>query len=102
QQQSEEKPEQDENRQKESKANNELDESMKSEVIQTEDVEQNEEAAKKILEKYDRESNYRTRIGRWAWVVTFLGVGLTIFHLYSGYFDTPIAKARRNPFRDGA
>ncbi|WP_249872640.1 TRAP transporter permease [Oceanobacillus saliphilus] len=41
-----------------------------------------------ILEKYDRESNYRTKIGKWAWVVTFLGVALTIFHLYTGYYGT--------------
>ena len=52
------------------------------------EIEENEKAAKEILEKYDRESNYRTRIGKWAWVVTFLGVGLTIFHIYSGYFGT--------------
>ncbi len=62
---------------------------MKEEAIPSEqEIEQSEKAAKKILEKYDRESNYRTKIGRWAWVVTFLGVGLTIFHLYSGYFGT--------------
>lgn len=43
---------------------------------------------KEILEKYSKEENYRTRIGRWAWVVTFLGVSLTVFHLYTGYFGT--------------
>lgn len=41
-----------------------------------------------ILEKYNKESNYRKNIGRWAWVVTLLGVSLTIFHLYTGYFGT--------------
>lgn len=44
--------------------------------------------AKQILEKYDRESNYRVNIGKWAWVVLFLGVALTLFHLYTGYFGT--------------
>ena len=44
--------------------------------------------AKKLLEKFDRESRYRTNIGKWAWVVTFIGVSLTIFHLYVGYFGT--------------
>ncbi|RST71518.1 TRAP transporter permease [Siminovitchia acidinfaciens] len=44
--------------------------------------------AQEILEKYDRENQFRTSIGRWAWVVTFLGVSLTIFHLYTGYFGT--------------
>lgn len=38
-----------------------------------------------ILEKYDRESAYRKNIGRWSWVVLFLGVSLTLFHLYTGY-----------------
>lgn len=41
-----------------------------------------------ILEKYSQEENYRRNIGRWAWVVTFLGVSLTVFHIYTGYFGT--------------
>lgn len=41
-----------------------------------------------ILEKYDKENQFRTQIGKWAWVVTFLGVALTLFHLYTGYFGT--------------
>ena len=45
-------------------------------------------ATKELLEKYDRESNYRSNIGRWAWVVTFIGVAFTIFQLYVGYFGT--------------
>lgn len=49
---------------------------------------EDETKAKEMLEKYDRESTYRTRIGKWAWVVTFFGVGLTVFHIYSGYFGT--------------
>src|SRR5699024_6993720 len=47
-----------------------------------------EQAAQELLEKYDRESNYRTQIGKWTWVVAFLGISLTIFHLWSGYFGT--------------
>ncbi len=41
-----------------------------------------------ILEKYSKEENYRKNIGRWAWVVTFLGASLTIFHLYTGFAGT--------------
>lgn len=67
---------------------NETKQYTKEEIPSTESIEENEKAAKEILEKYDRESNFRTRIGKWAWVVTFLGVGLTIFHIYSGYFGT--------------
>src|SRR5699024_4006707 len=44
--------------------------------------------AQDILEKYDKENQFRTSIGRWGWVVTFLAVYLTIFHLYTGYFGT--------------
>lgn len=43
--------------------------------------------AQRILEKYDKESNYRINIGKWAWVVTFLAVALTVFHLYTAYFS---------------
>lgn len=41
--------------------------------------------AKEILEKYDKESNFRIKLGKWAWVVTFLGVSLTVFHLYTAF-----------------
>src|SRR5690625_6058288 len=44
--------------------------------------------AQEMLEKYDRESQFRINIGKWTWVVTFLGVALTVFHLYVGYFGT--------------
>lgn len=44
--------------------------------------------AQEILEKYDKENQFRTKIGKWTWVVTFLGVALTVFHLYTGYFGT--------------
>lgn len=44
--------------------------------------------AQKMLEKYDKESQFRIQIGKWAWVVTFIGVALTVFHLYSGFFGT--------------
>ncbi|WOV88302.1 TRAP transporter permease [Sporosarcina oncorhynchi] len=40
--------------------------------------------AEGILEKYDKESQFRSNIGRWAWVVAFLSISLTIFHLYTG------------------
>ena len=42
--------------------------------------------AREVLEKYDRESHVRTNLGIWAWIVTFLGVALTVFHLYTAYF----------------
>jgi len=39
-----------------------------------------------ILEKYDRESAYRKKLGHWKWPVMFLAIALTIFHLYTGYY----------------
>ncbi|WP_277584847.1 TRAP transporter permease [Psychrobacillus antarcticus] len=45
-------------------------------------------SAQEVLEKYDKENQFRTNIGKWAWVVTFLGVSLTVFHLYTAYFGT--------------
>lgn len=47
-----------------------------------------EQDAKALLQKYDRESNFREEIGVWTWVVTFLGISLTVFHVYTGYFGT--------------
>src|SRR5690625_7817892 len=57
-------------------------------LTQAEQAEQAEQDAKALLQKYDRESNFREKIGVWAWVVTFLGVSLTVFHIYTGYFGT--------------
>ena len=41
-----------------------------------------------ILEKYDVESTYRLKLGRWQWVVLFLGASLTAFHLYTAFTRT--------------
>src|SRR5699024_5431382 len=60
----------------------------KNQNVNTENIEEDEATAQEMLEKYDRESSYRTRIGKWAWVITFVGVALTVFHMYSGYFGT--------------
>src|SRR5699024_5017243 len=51
-------------------------------------VDQHKESAEELLEKYDKESQVRPNIGRWGWVVTILGIYLTLFHLYTGYFGT--------------
>lgn len=59
-----------------------------AEYKKPEDTAKTEATAQEMLEKYDRESNYRTNIGRWTWVVTFIGVAFTIFQLYVGYFGT--------------
>lgn len=51
-------------------------------------VDQHKESAEELLDKYDKESQVRPNIGRWRWVVTILGIYLTLFHLYTGYFGT--------------
>lgn len=51
-------------------------------------VDQHKKSAEELLEKYDKESQVRPNIGRWRWVVTILGIYLTLFHLYTGYFGT--------------
>lgn len=38
-----------------------------------------------ILEKYDRESTYRRNLGKWKWIILIIALGLTLFHLYTGY-----------------
>lgn len=58
------------------------------EQVRLKEQSQAEKDAKKMLEKYDRESQFREHIGKWAWIVTFLGVALTVFHIYAGYFGT--------------
>ena len=55
---------------------------------QLEESKKAEQAAKEMLEKYDRESQFREQIGKWSWVVAFLAIALTVFHLYAGYFGT--------------
>lgn len=59
--------------------------SMETKEMKTQNLQPNIDNVDDILEKYDRESNYRRHLGRWAWVVTFLGVALTSFHLYTAY-----------------
>ncbi|MBY5941543.1 C4-dicarboxylate ABC transporter [Halomonas litopenaei] len=46
------------------------------------------DAPRQLLEKYDRESSVRAHLGRWGWAVSLLGIALTSFHLYTGYFGT--------------
>lgn len=51
-------------------------------------MEQNQSAPvdeRELLAKYDREHAYRTKLGKWAWVVAIIGISLTFFHLYTAY-----------------
>lgn len=44
--------------------------------------------AQEMLEKYDRETQIRSSLGKWGWVISILGIYLTLFHLYTGFFGT--------------
>ncbi|QKS71801.1 TRAP transporter permease [Paenalkalicoccus suaedae] len=41
-----------------------------------------EKEQQEMIAKYDKESSYRTDTGKWRWVIAFLAVSLTAFHLY--------------------
>lgn len=57
-------------------------------LAHAEQIAKAEQDVKVLLQKYDRESNFREALGVWAWVVAFLGISLTVFHVYTGYFGT--------------
>src|SRR5690625_4572569 len=44
--------------------------------------------AQEIFVKYERESQFRVKVGRWTWVDCFIGISLIIFYLYVVYFRT--------------
>lgn len=46
------------------------------------------EDAQKVLRKHDTASRYRIDLGRWAWIVAPLAIGLTIFQLYTALFGS--------------
>lgn len=51
-----------------------------------EEIKTDEELSRdELLEKYDRESTYRRNLGKWKWVILIIALGLTLFHLYTGY-----------------
>ncbi|MDQ0256568.1 TRAP transporter 4TM/12TM fusion protein [Evansella vedderi] len=41
-----------------------------------------EEQQRELLLKYDKESAYRQDTGKWKWVISFLAISLTLFHLW--------------------
>ncbi|GIQ67346.1 C4-dicarboxylate ABC transporter [Xylanibacillus composti] len=59
--------------------------SVAGDVPPTHSVKSDAVSADEILEKYDRESTYRKQLGKWVWVVSFLAISLTLFHLFTAY-----------------
>ncbi|ADH99015.1 TRAP transporter permease [Salisediminibacterium selenitireducens] len=41
-----------------------------------------EKEKEEMLSKYDKESSFRQFPGKWAWVIAFLAISLTVFHLW--------------------
>ncbi len=55
------------------------------------------EAQQKVLEKYDNESRFRIfRSRRTAWLVSLTAVALSLYHLYTSYFGTPVTLQHRS------
>ncbi|PRO64861.1 TRAP transporter permease [Alkalicoccus urumqiensis] len=44
-----------------------------------------EQEQQEMLAKYDKESSFRNNPGKWAWVITFMAISLTVFHLYRAF-----------------
>ncbi|WP_416151309.1 TRAP transporter permease [Salipaludibacillus sp. HK11] len=41
-----------------------------------------EKEQQEMLAKYDKESSFRQNTGKWKWVISFLAISLTVFHLW--------------------
>ncbi len=54
-------------------------------------------AEEQVLLQIDRESAYRRLVGPWAWAITFLGVGLALFHLYTAAISPLPPQLQRAP-----
>lgn len=54
-------------------------------------------AEEQVMLQIDRESGYRRLIGPWAWAITFLGVGLALFHLYTAAYAPLPPQLQRTP-----
>ncbi|PYZ93564.1 C4-dicarboxylate ABC transporter [Salipaludibacillus keqinensis] len=44
-----------------------------------------EEEQQEMLAKYDKENSFRQNTGKWKWVISFLAISLTIFHLWRAF-----------------
>jgi TRAP transporter 4TM/12TM fusion protein len=47
-----------------------------------------EEEQQEMLAKYDKESSYRQNTGQWKWVISFLAISLTVFHIWRAFPET--------------
>ncbi len=67
-----------------------------AEKIQTTEPELNSEQ-REILEKYDNESRFRVYEKKWiALIVMVIAVSLSLYHLYTSYFGTPVTLKHRS------
>lgn len=44
-----------------------------------------------LMAKYDKESNFRTKLGPWGWLTLAIGAALTIFQLYTAYYGAKVS-----------
>lgn len=56
-----------------------------------------DDSAKEVLEKYDKESRTRSLNNRWlVLTITGLAVSLSLYHLFTSYFGTPVTLVHRS------
>ncbi|USG66957.1 TRAP transporter permease [Brevibacillus ruminantium] len=48
-----------------------------------------------LLEQFEQEHRFRKNIGKWTLVIAFLGIALTLFHLYTALFGTLPSQQQR-------
>lgn len=47
-----------------------------------------EKEQQEMLSRYDKESAYRQNPGKWGWVISFLAISLTVFHVWRAFPQT--------------
>jgi len=54
-------------------------------MVDTEKEMLSEKEQQEMLAKYDKESSFRQNTGKWRWVISFLAISLTVFHLWRAF-----------------
>ena len=65
-------------------------------ILNTETSTGKELDAEKVLEKVDSESRFRKFNGKWAIVISFVAIAMSVFHLYTSGFGTLMAMKHRS------
>nr|WP_307391073.1 TRAP transporter permease [Bacillus horti] len=55
----------------------------------------NDQQARELVAKYDKESSYRNLKGKMGWIITVMAVGFSLYQIYSSLFPSPPAQIHR-------